>query len=86
MREYIAYLRKLFKLLINYNIAIALVKIFLRYLNINLLKRRVDLFEIAIADDKLKAISEIKYLSILEDLEYYLKLIDYLRSFIYYYI
>ena len=69
----------------RYNITITLIKIFLNYLNINLLNRRVNLFDIVIAKNKLKAINEIIYLTTFDDLEHYLDLIDYLRSSIYYY-
>ena len=72
------YLRELFKLLIKYNIIIILIKIFLNYLNINLLNRRINLFNIAIIKNKLKIISEIIYFATLNDLEHYLNLIDYL--------
>ena len=69
----------------RYNIIITLTKIFLNYSNINLLNRRINLFNIIIAINKLKIISEIIYLATLSDLEHYLDLIDYLRSFIYCY-
>ena len=52
----------------------------------NLLSRKINSFNIIITKDKLKIISEIYYLSILDDLEYYLNLTGYLRSFVYYYI
>ena len=85
LREHIAHLRRLFQLLIEYNIVIAPIKTFLNYSNINLLDRKVDSFDMAIAEDKLKAISEIFYSSTLGDLEHYLGLINYLRSFVHYY-
>ena len=69
----------------RYNITITSTKIFLNYLNINLLNYRINLFDITITENKLKTISEIIYLAILGDLEHYLNLIDYLRSSIYYY-
>ena len=62
----------------KYNITIALIKIFLGYLNINLLGRRINSFNIVIVEDKLKAISEIVYSATLGDLEYYLGLTGYL--------
>ena len=83
--QHVVYLRQLFKLLMRYNITIASTKIFLNYLNINLLNRRINLFDITTIENKLKIISEIIYLATLGDLEHYLNLIDYLRSSIYYY-
>ena len=65
--------------------SISPTKTFLGYLNINLLRRKVDSLKIATIDNKLKAISKIANSSILGDLEYYLSLIGYLRSSVYYY-
>ena len=61
------------------------MKIFLSYLNINLFNYKVNLFKIIIIKNKLKIINKIIYLATLNDLEYYLDLIDYLRNSIYYY-
>ena len=61
------------------------MKIFLSYLNINLFNYKVNLFKIIIIKNKLKIINKILYLATLNDLEYYLDLIDYLRNSIYYY-
>lgn len=69
----------------EYNISILSGKTFLGYPNINLLNRRVDFFNIATANNKLKAISKIVYPRTLGDLKYYLGLIEYLRSSVYYY-
>ena len=54
------------------------MKTFLNYSNINLLNRKIDLFDITIIADKLKAISEIIYFNIFNDLKHYLDLINYL--------
>ena len=83
--EHVSHLRRLFKLLVDYNIAIAPTKTFLGYPNINLLGRRVDSFGMATAEDKLKAISQIAYPRTLGDLEHYLGLTGYLRSSVHYY-
>ena len=85
LREHIAHLRRLFQLLVEYNIVIAPTKTFLNYSNINLLDRKVDSFDMTTAKNKLKTISEISYPSTLGDLKHYLGLTDYLRSFVYYY-
>jgi len=84
--EYLNYLRALFRLLVNYNIVIVFKKTFLGYPDINLLGRRVNSLGITTVKDKLKAISTLNYPSTLKDLEYYLNLIGYLRSSVYYYI
>ena len=83
--DYLANLRSLFKLFVEHNVSISLTKTFLGYLNINLLGRRVDLFGLAIAEEKLEVIRSLKYPKILGDLEHYLGLAGYLRSYIYYF-
>ena len=86
LTKYIIYLRKLFKLLIKYNIVIILTKIYLKYFNINLLNRKVDFWKIIIIKNKLKTINKIFYFNIFEDFKYYLNLIKYFRNSIYFYI
>ena len=70
----------------KYNIIIILTKTYLNYLNINLLSRKVDFLKIIIIENKLKAINKISYFIIFEDFKYYLNLIRYFRSSIYFYI
>ena len=62
----------------QYNIVITAIKIFLKYFNINLFNRRVNFFNIIIIKNKLKAINEIIYFNVFNNLEYYLKLTNYL--------
>ena len=83
--DYLSNLRLLFELFVKYNISIFLIKIFLNYFNINLLNRRVDLFDLVIAKNKLEAIKALKYSITLKDLKHYLDLADYLRDNVYYY-
>ena len=84
--DYLLNLRSLFELFVKYNILISSIKIFLDYLNINLLERRINLFDLAIAENKLEIIRALKYSTILRALEHYLDLANYLRDNIYYYI
>ena len=70
----------------KFNIIISSIKVFLRYSNINLLNKKVNSFDLILLEDKLKAISNLQYFSTLRELEYYLKLIDYLYQYIYFYI
>ena len=83
--EYLFQLRQLFQLFVDYNILISPTKTFLGYSNVSLLGRKVDSFGMAIAEDKLKVISQIFYPVTLGDLEYYLGLTGYLRSSIHCY-
>ena len=83
--KYIVNLRKLFLLLMKYNIVIMLIKTFFNYSNINLLNYKIDLFDMIIIKNKFKTINNIIYFVIFEDLKHYLNLINYLRNIIYYY-
>ena len=85
LRKHIAHLRRLFQLLVEYNIVITSIKTFLNYSNINLLDRKIDSFDMTTAKNKLKAINEISYPSTLGDLKHYLGLTGYLRSSVHYY-
>ena len=62
----------------KHNIVISSIKTFFNYLNINLLNRKIDLFDMIIIKNKFKAINVIIYLIIFDDLKHYLSLIDYL--------
>ena len=83
--EHLANLRTLFQLFVRNNISISSGKTFLDYPNINLLGRRVDFFGIATAEDKLEAIKSLRYPATLEDLEHYLGLTGYLRSYVHHF-
>ena len=83
--DYLLNLRLLFKLFIKYNILISLTKIFFNYFNINLLNRYINLFNLAIAKNKLEIIKALKYSITLKDLKHYLDLANYLRDNVHYY-
>lgn len=84
-QKHLYHLRKLFQILVEYNISISPSKTFLGYPNVNLLGRHVDSLGMATAEDKLKAISKLNYPTTLGDLEHYLGLTGYLRSSVHYY-
>ena len=86
LREYLRYLRQLFQIFVQYNILIAPTKTYLGYPNVSLLGRRVDSLGMATPDDKLRAISSLRYPATLGDLEHYLGLTGYLRQYVHYYV
>ena len=55
------------------------IKVYFEYLNVNLFDRKVNFFDLISSKEKLRVISTLKYLYTLEKLNYYLKLIEYLR-------
>ena len=86
LTKYLFNLRSLFQFFVKYNISILLNKIFLNYFNVNLLKRRVDSFELIIIKNKFEIIKIIKYSTTFKNLKYYLNLINYFRDYIYYFV
>lgn len=84
-QKHLYHLRKLFQILVKYNISISPSKTFLGYPNVNLLDRHIDSLGIATAEDKLKTISKLNYPTTLDNLKHYLSLTGYLRSSVHYY-
>ena len=54
--EHFAHLRSIFKILLKYNISIKLTKMFSEYLNVVLLKQRVNALRLSTTNKKLKVI------------------------------
>ena len=79
------HLRKIFSLFVKLGISIKPTKAFLGYSDVDLLGQRVNSLGISTSEEKLRAISLLKFPNALIDLEHYLGLTGYLRSFIYYY-
>ena len=69
----------------KHNIIITSIKTFFNYSNINLLNRKIDLFDIITIKNKLKTINEIIYFVIFDNLKHYFDLMKYLRNFIHFY-
>ena len=83
--EHLRDLRLLFELFMEFNITVSPTKTFLGYPDVNLLGRKVNSFGLISPEDKLKAISQLKYPSTLGDLEHYLGLTGYLRQYVHFY-
>ena len=77
--EYIRDLRRLFTILVKFNVSISPTKTYLGYPDISLLGQKVNSFGLVTAEEKLRAISNLIYLVTLGDLEHYLGLTGYLR-------
>ena len=65
-----------FQLLNNYNINLSLKKSFLKYFIVNLLNKKIDVFELTTIIDKLKTIIKLNFFYTLKNVKIYLKLID----------
>ena len=79
-------MRELFAILVKWNVSLAPAKTFLGYPDVQLLGQRVNSLGLTTTTEKLAAIVKIQYPLIVSDLEYFLGLTGYLRSYIYYYI
>ena len=67
-------LRELFQLFVDYNISISPTKTYLGYPDVNLLGQRVESLGLTSPEDKLRAISNLRYPTTLGALEHYLGL------------
>ena len=83
--EHVAHLRQLFALLVKYNVSISAKKVFLGYPDVNLLGQKVNSLGLATSEEKLKAISQLRYPKTLGGLEHYLGLTGYLRQYVHFY-
>lgn len=83
--EHLQDLRSLFGLFVEYNITVSPNKAYLGYPDVNLLGRKVNSFGLISPEEKLKAISELRYSTTLGELEHYLGLTGYLRQYVHFY-
>ncbi len=83
--KHLRHLRILFRIFQSKEIIINSLKIFLEYLSVILLERRVNALDLIIAKEKLKAIALLKFSENLTALERYLDLADYLREYVYFF-
>ena len=68
------------------NIIIKFKKIFVNYLIVQLFNQKIDLFNLVIAKHKLKVIVKLRFSKHFQQLKTYLKQINWLRNYIFYYI
>ena len=55
------YLQQMFEILIENNIFIKFIKVFIDYLSILLLNQKIDFFDLAIVEKKLKTITKFRF-------------------------
>ena len=84
-QQHLKDLRELFQLFVDYNISISPTKTYLGYPDVNLLGQRVNSLGLTSSEDKLRAISKLRYPKTLGALEHYLGLTGYLRQYVHYY-
>ena len=83
--EHIAHLRQVFTLFKRVGVALKPSKSFVGYPNVQLLGQRVDSFGLSTSEERLEAISRLKFPVTLAALETYLGMTGYLRNYIAWY-
>src|SRR6266699_1347498 len=84
--NYIEYLKDIFSLFQEKNISINLKKSYIRYPTVELLRYYIDILEIYFIKDRTQDFYKLEFPSILKTLKIYLKVINFLRFIILYYI
>ena len=74
LNKYIKYLDKVFAMLVKAGIYIKLIKAFISYLSIELLGEYIDSIGLTILEEKIRAISILKFSNSLRKLKIYLSL------------
>ena len=83
--EHETHLRDVFKILIESNISIKSTKTFLNYSFVSLLNQKIDSLNLITSEEKLRAISKLRFSRTFHQLKTYFDLIDWLRDYISYY-
>ena len=86
LSEHLHHLHQLFSLFVKRNINLNLIKIFLSYFEVTLLKQRVNAFDLSIIENRLKVLTSLTISETFAKLETYLELIDYIRHYIHFYV
>ena len=86
LTEHINHLRQLFRLFVCKNIELNLVKIFLNYPKVTLLRQRINALDLTITEKRMRALTSLKMSDTLAKLETYLDLIEYIRQYIHFYV
>ena len=85
LEDHVKHLHVIFDLLNSKNISLSSIKLFLNYFSIQLLKRKVDVFELITVAEKLETIAKLKFSKTLKDFEIYLNFIEWLRHYVSYF-
>ena len=84
--KHIKHLFKIFELFHKLNITLKFNKIYFEYFIVVLFDKKIDNFEFIIVEKKLKIIFKFQIFVILKLLKTYLKFIDWMRDYVFYYV
>ena len=82
LEKHVNHLQLIFELFISFNINLSSTKSFLEYFTVQLLKFKIDAFELFTSKEKLKTIANFKFSKILQDLKIYLRFTEWLRNYV----
>ena len=85
LNDHIQHLHTIFSLLQSFNISLNSFKSFLNYFSMQLLKQKVNAFDLTTATEKIKIIVKFEFFKTLKDFEIYLNFIEWLRHYILYF-
>ena len=85
LQTHIQHFHLIFDLFTNLNINLFSIKSFLDYSTIQLLKLKVDAFELSTSKEKLKVIASLKFFKLLQDLKIYLEFTEWFRNYIFFF-
>ena len=86
LNEHLAHLRIIFKLLNIKDVILSIKKSFIDYSTITLLSQQINAFKLSTIIEKIDVIKRLAFSYTLTDLKLYLRLIEYLRVYILYYV
>lgn len=85
-QDHLRHLRLLFQLFQFKDIFISSNKIFLEYVSVLLLNRRMNFLELITSKERLKAIASLTFFDILIALEKYFEMTNYLKKYVYFFV
>lgn len=85
LKDHCAHLHAVFFKFQTLRISLKLIKTFIDYLSVTLLRQKINDLELVIDEDKIRALKKLQFSATLSTLKKYLNLTDWLRSFIFYY-
>ena len=85
LKNHIEHLHAIFNLLKFFNISFNSSKSFLNYSSIQLLKQKIDAFDLTTVSEKIKTIIKFEFFKILKNLKIYFDFIEWLKHYISYY-
>ena len=79
-------MREVFEILIENNISIKSIKVFIDYSSISLLNQKIDFFDLTTTKKKLNVIVKFRFFRTFRQLKTYLRFIEWMRDYITHYV